>query len=280
MKVYKLEKSIAIEDENGSVYLVEGRDWDEFINDDRLYDKLKETVSSLKPVNDARALLNGPLPAPIGTQELWACGVTYLRSKVGRQEESKDAGGGDFYARVYEAPRPEVFFKATANRVVGPQGTVRIRKDSKWDVPEPELTLVASSSGKIIGYTVGNDMSSRSIEGENPLYLPQAKMYDGAAAVGPCIYVGKEPIPPSTQITLVIERGGKVAFEGNIAIDQMKRKHDELVSYIFKETTFPTGCYIMTGTGIVPSSDFTLQKGDVIKITIDHIGTLVNTVDR
>ena len=215
---------------------------------------------------------------PIQSQEVWACGVTYFRSKVGRQEESKNAGGSDFYARVYEADRPEIFFKCTASRTVGHGDKVRIRKDSTWDVPEPELTLAVTSSGKIVGYTVGNDMSSRSIEGENPLYLPQAKTYDGSAAIGPCIYVSEDPIPADTLIQMQILREGNVVFEGEVAIDQIKRKLTDLVSYLYRETSFPHGCLVMTGTGIVPSSDFTLKKDDEIRITIQHIGTLVNTV--
>jgi 2-dehydro-3-deoxy-D-arabinonate dehydratase len=197
---------------------------------------------------------------------------------VGRQEESKASGGADFYGKVYEAERPECFFKSTPQRVVGNNAFVRIRKDSTWDVPEPELTLVVTSSGKIIGYTVGNDMSSRSIEGENPLYLPQAKTYDGCAALGPCIYLSEKPIAPATQIHLVIKRNAIVAFEGSISISQMKRTPQELVSFIYRECSFPYGCLIMTGTGIVPGSDFTLQSGDEISISIDGIGTLVNIV--
>ena len=209
---------------------------------------------------------------------LWACGVTYYRSMVGRQEESKAAGGADFYGKVYEAERPECFFKSVPHRVVGNNGFVRIRKDSTWDVPEPELTLVVTSSQKIIGYTIGNDMSSRSIEGENPLYLPQAKTYDGCAALGPCVYLTDEPLLPETNIHLDIKRNNAVVFEGNIALSQMKRTPQELASFIYRECSFPNGCLIMTGTGIVPGSDFTLQSGDTIKITIDGIGELINTV--
>ena len=164
-------------------------------------------MQELKPSAESRETLLKELQAPIQNQEVWASGVTYLRSKVGRQEESKNAGGSDFYARVYEAERPELFFKATPGRVVGPGGKVRIRKDSTWDVPEPELTLVITSNGKIIGYTIGNDMSSRSIEGENPLYLPQAKTYDGCAALGPCIYVTQKPLPENTIIQLGDSQG-------------------------------------------------------------------------
>ncbi|MEP7318225.1 MAG: fumarylacetoacetate hydrolase family protein [Panacibacter sp.] len=181
-------------------------------------------------------------------------------------------------AKVYEAERPEVFFKSTPHRVVGHHGKVNIRKDSTWDVPEPELTLVVSSSGKIVGYTIGNDMSSRSIEGENPLYLPQAKTYDGCASLGPCIFISDKPLDANTMISTEINRNNKKVFEGNISINQIKRKPEELVSFVYRECSFPNGCLIMTGTGIVPGSDFTLLSGDEIKISIDHIGTLINTV--
>jgi 2-dehydro-3-deoxy-D-arabinonate dehydratase len=276
MKVYKI-KTGAIIESNGKWYETPITEWDAFINDDNLLKKLTDLVSSGKLKEIAGLPSTGILP-PVGNQELWACGVTYLRSKLGRQEESKDAGGGDFYAKVYEAARPEVFFKATSHRVVGTGDKVNIRKDSTWDVPEPEMTLVVSSSGKIIGYTVGNDMSSRSIEGENPLYLPQAKTYDACAAVGPCIYVTDKPLPADSMIYLDIIRNGEKVFSGDVGINQMKRKPEELASYVYRECSFPYGCLIMTGTGIVPGHDFTLKSGDEIKITIDHIGTLVNTV--
>ena len=274
MKLYKTRKGVVIEKDN-KFYLT-NENWEAFINDDNLFKKTEQTLSSLKPGN--KSLVNELLP-PIGSnQELWACGVTYLRSKVGRQEESKTSGGADFYAKVYEAERPEVFFKSTPHRIVGHNAFVRIRKDSTWDVPEPELTLVVSSSGKIVGYTIGNDMSSRSIEGENPLYLPQAKTYDGCAALGPCIYVTDKPLDTSTMISLEINRDNKKVFEGSVAINQIKRKLEELVSFVYRECSFPFGCLIMTGTGIVPANDFTLQSGDHIKIAIDNIGELVNTV--
>jgi 2-dehydro-3-deoxy-D-arabinonate dehydratase len=277
MKLYKTKKGIVV-DKEGSLYLVENQNWDTFLNDDQLFAKLKKITETSSPNTQAKDLIAKELQAPIQSQEIWASGVTYYRSKVGRQEESKDAGGGDFYGRVYEAERPEIFFKSTANRCVGSGDKVRIRKDSTWDVPEPELTLVISSSGKIIGYTIGNDMSSRSIEGENPLYLPQAKTYDKSAAIGPCIYVTDKPLPEDTLIHLEIYRGKKV-FEGSIAINQIKRKFTELVSFLYKECSFPHGSFLMTGTGIVPDSNFTLQKGDEVKITIDVIGTLINTVE-
>jgi len=273
MKIYKTRKGIVIEDGSG-FYLLE-EDWDTFINDDDLFQKAQRRISSLLPGNNK--LINDVL-APVGNQELWACGVTYLRSKIGRQEESKDAGGGDFYAKVYEAKRPEVFFKATPHRIVGHGGKVNIRKDSTWDVPEPELTLLVTSSGKIVGYTIGNDMSSRSIEGENPLYLPQAKTYDGCASLGPCIYVTDQPLDDHTAIRLNINRDHQLVFEGSITINQMKRTPEELVSFVYQECSFPDGCLIMTGTGIVPDNDFTLHSGDEITISIDGIGTLTNVV--
>jgi 2-dehydro-3-deoxy-D-arabinonate dehydratase len=274
MKIYKTKSGVVIE-HDGKFFPITNQNWDDFINDDNLLAKAKKLITTTSP---GGAELIKEMMAPISSQEVWACGVTYLRSKIGRQEESKDAGGGDFYARVYEAERPEVFFKSTAHRVVGPNQQVRIRKDSGWDVPEPELTLVVTSSGKIIGYTIGNDMSSRSIEGENPLYLPQAKTYDGSAAIGPCIYVTEEPLNKNTNIQLQINRGGKTVFEGKIAITQMKRTPEELVSFVYRECSFPYGCFIMTGTGIVPENDFTLKSGDEIKISIDGIGELVNVV--
>jgi 2-dehydro-3-deoxy-D-arabinonate dehydratase len=180
---------------------------------------------------------------------------------------------------VYDAERPELFFKATAQRTVGTNDLVRIRKDSTWDVPEPELVLVVNSSSKIVGYSIGNDMSSRSIEGENPLYLPQAKMYDGSAAIGPCVLVIEKPIAPSTTIAILIERGKEKMYEASTTIDQMKRTHEELVEFLFRECTFSTGAYLMTGTCLVPGNDFTLQSKDVITITIEHIGTLINIVE-
>ncbi|MCU7550168.1 fumarylacetoacetate hydrolase family protein [Chitinophagaceae bacterium LB-8] len=277
MKLYKTKKGIVVE-KLDSYYLLKDQCWDTYVNDDQLYSKLENAIKVLNPDPEAKKIIQSDIQAPIQSQEIWACGVTYYRSKVGRQEESKNTGGSEFYARVYEADRPEIFFKSAPYRAVGPGEKVTIRKDSTWDVPEPELTLAVTSSGKIIGYTVGNDMSSRSIEGENPLYLPQAKTYDGSAAIGPCIYVSEEPLPTDTLIQMQIIRQGNVVFKGEIAINQIKRKFQDLVSYLYRETSFPYGCLVMTGTGIVPSSDFTLQKDDEIRITIQPIGTLVNTV--
>ena len=274
MKLYNTVNGIVIEC-NDKLYLIK-ENWNNFINDDAVLKKAAAVIATATPV-DKTAIAN-LLPSIGNNQELWACGVTYYRSMVGRQEESKAAGGADFYGKVYEAERPECFFKSTPHRVVGNNGFVRIRKDSTWDVPEPELTLVVTSSGKIIGYTIGNDMSSRSIEGENPLYLPQAKTYDGCAALGPCVYLTDEPLSPETQIQLIIKRNAVVVFEGNIALSQMKRTPQELVGFVYRECSFPYGCLIMTGTGIVPGSDFTLKSGDEIKISIDNIGTLINPV--
>lgn len=274
MKLYRTSRGIVLA-KGGAQYLLDNENWDDLINDDNIYSRLSQIPEERKSTDDL--LQTGVLP-PVVSQEIWAAGVTYYRSKVGRQEESKDAGGGDFYARVYEAKRPELFFKSPPYRAVGHDDKVRIRRDSTWDVPEPELTLVIARSGKIVGYTIGNDMSSRSIEGENPLYLPQAKCYDRSAAIGPCIFVTDKPLPADTAIVLEIVRGKKV-FEGRTEINQIKRSFEELVSYLYKETTFPQGCLLMTGTGIVPPNDFTLQKDDEIRISIDSIGTLINTVE-
>ncbi len=277
MKVYKLQSGILVE-RAGIHCLLKDQNWDEFINDDHLYQKLQNL--ELPPIasEEAEKLISLEIMPPIQNQEVWASGVTYYSSKLGRQEESKDAGGGSFYAHVYEAERPEIFFKSTPHRVVGPGEKVRIRRDSSWDVPEPELTLFISSSGKIIGYTIGNDMSSRSIEGENPLYLPQAKSYDGSTALGPCIFVTNKPLPKETKISLSIHRGTDEVFSDQVGIDQIKRSFDELVGFLYRECSFPYGSFLMTGTGIVPGSDFTLKSGDEINIAIDGIGGLVNTV--
>lgn len=218
------------------------------------------------------------LRAPLGSQEVWAAGVTYLRSKSARMAESKDAGGGTFYDRVYDADRPELFFKSAPHRVVGPGGAVRIRADSRWNVPEPELTLALNAAGRIFGYTIGNDMSSRDIEGENPLYLPQAKVYDGSAAVGPCLVVTPELPAPSATIAIEIRRGGAAVFSGETTVGRIKRPLPSLAEWLYRETSFPQGAYLMTGTGVVPPDAFTLQPGDEIRISLEPVGTLTNTV--
>jgi 2-dehydro-3-deoxy-D-arabinonate dehydratase len=218
------------------------------------------------------------LLAPIQSQEVWASGVTYLRSMTARMEEAREAGGGNFYDRVYHADRPELFFKATPQRVVGPGGKVRIRSDSKWNVPEPELTLAINAAGRIFGYSVGNDMSSRDIEGENPLYLPQAKTYAGCAALGPCLVVTHELPGRDTAIRLAILRGGETVFAGDTSVGQIKRPLPSLAEYLYRDNTFPAGAWLMTGTGIVPPDSFSLDHGDEIRITIEPVGTLRNTV--
>jgi 2-dehydro-3-deoxy-D-arabinonate dehydratase len=215
---------------------------------------------------------------PIGQQEIWAAGVTYYRSRSARMEESEQSGGDHFYDLVYEAPRPELFFKATAARARGHLAPVRTRQDSDWDVPEPELTLALNSAGNIFGYTIGNDMSSRSIEGENPLYLPQAKIYRGSCAIGPCLLVA-DSIQSDTRIAITIERNKQQVFSGETKVSQIKREFSELAEYLFRENEFSSGAYLMTGTGVVPGNDFTLQSGDIIRITIDEIGTLTNYVE-
>lgn len=251
----------------------------------RVFSSIANWLATSDPVGEVRDIwprvqgfslpAQSTLMAPLDTQEVWASGVTYLRSKVARMEESE--GGGDFYDKVYDAERPELFLKATPRRVVGPQQPIRIRGDSTWDVPEPELTLVLSSSGAIVGYTIGNDVSSRSIEGENPLYLPQAKCYDGCCALGPVIEVADEKLA-ARSVRLSIERAGAVAFDGQTSTAQMRRTIEELAGYLFRELTFPDGVFLMTGTGIVPPDDWTLQAGDIVTIEIEGIGTLVNPV--
>jgi 2-dehydro-3-deoxy-D-arabinonate dehydratase len=266
----------------GSILETEGRlfqlrqEWNELVNADDVGKLLAEAARSGAPLESK--LNHAELLAPIATQEVWAAGVTYLRSRQARMEEAKSAGGGDFYDRVYAAPRPELFFKATPHRVVGPGGKVRLRRDSQWNVPEPELALVINRHGKIVGYTIGNDMSSRDIEGENPLYLPQAKVYDGSCALGPCVLVSAQELPRETEIRLEIRRGGQTAFEGKTALTQMKRGLTELVEYLFRDNSFPDGCVLLTGTGIVPPDSFTLNSGDEVRITIEPIVTLVNPV--
>ena len=271
MKIYRTAQGPVVESKPGEHRLLQ-IDWDRLLNSPGL---ALSTPSSPCAAPGAASLL-----APIGTQEVWASGVTYYRSRDARIEEAQQAGGGDgdFYAKVYNAERPELFFKSTGHRVVGPNQPVRIRKDSKWNVPEPELTLVINQKGEIVGYTIGNDMSSRDIEGENPLYLPQAKVYDGSCALGPCLYITEDPLPVSTKISVQISRQGKRAFAGETTVSQIKRTFATLVEYLYREMTFPTGCFLLTGTGIVPDASFTLQSGDEVSITIEPIGTLKNTV--
>ena len=261
----------------GRQYRLTDASLDELINRDGLLAYLRRHVASTPALADG-AMEAAEWLAPIGSQEVWAAGVTYYRSRDARMEEAREAGGGSFYDRVYSAERPELFFKATPHRVAGPGQPVRIRKDSAWNVPEPELTLAINSRGAIVGYTIGNDVSSRDIEGENPLYLPQAKVYDGSCALGPGILVTDDPLPTTTPIALSIHRDGRPCFEGATSLAELKRQPRHLVEYLFRESSFPAGCFLMTGTGIVPPAPFSLQSGDEISITIDPIGTLNNRV--
>jgi len=249
-----------------------------------------EHATGLTTREDLGAFLRGIAPAlpaasaagswlpPLEQQEVWAAGVTYFRSRTARMEESKAAGGGSFYDMVYNAERPELFFKASPWRVVGSGAAVRIRRDAHWNVPEPEFALLISPTGTILGYTCGNDMSSRDIEGENPLYLPQAKVYDGSCALGPSIFVTDTPLPPSTAIRVDIARAGATVFAGATSVAEMKRDFATLVRYLYQELSFPQGAVLLTGTGVIPPDDFTLQSGDRVRITIDAVGTLDNTV--
>jgi 2-dehydro-3-deoxy-D-arabinonate dehydratase len=238
---------------------------------------LASTAAALPPL-EVVAVPPRLLP-PVERQEVWAAGVTYFRSRTARMEESKVAAGSQFYDLVYNADRPELFFKAAAWRVVPSGHPVRIRRDASWNVPEPELALLVSPSGRILGYTAGNDMSSRDIEGENPLYLPQAKIYDGSCALGPALVVSDDLPPPATSIAMEIRRSGAAVFSGTTTLARMKRDLSSLVAYLYRETSFPEGCVLLTGTGVVPPDDFTLQRGDEILIAVDEVGTLQNIVD-
>jgi 2-dehydro-3-deoxy-D-arabinonate dehydratase len=273
MKLYRCCGG-AVAERDGRFYEIRTSSWDELIAREDPSAYLAAAITTAKPLEE----LPRDLLPPIGSQEVWAAGVTYYRSRDARMEEAKSAGGGDFYDRVYLAARPELFFKATPHRVVGSGAKVAIRSDARWSVPEPELVLYITPGGKIAGYTVGNDMSSRDIEGENPLYLPQAKVYDRSCALGPCLLVAEGPLPESTEIRIEIRRAAKAVFSGATTLKEMKRKPEELVRYLYHSSSFPAGCFLFTGTGIVPPESFTLQHGDEISITIPPIGTLVNAV--
>jgi 2-dehydro-3-deoxy-D-arabinonate dehydratase len=274
MRLYRTPHGALVE-ERGQFYSVESASWDALITRDDLYEHLEKYLGSAKAIE--RAALED-VQAPIGTQEVWAAGVTYYRSRDARMQESKSSGGGDFYDRVYAAQRPELFFKATAHRVAGPNSKVAIRDDATWSVPEPELTVLITPRGGMVGYTIGNDMSSRDIEGENPLYLPQAKVYDRSCALGPCILVSNSALPLSTEIQLEIRRGEQTEFSGSTSLAAMKRDPASLVEFLYRNNSFPNGCFLLTGTGIVPPDSFALKPHDEIRITITGIGTLVNYV--
>jgi 2-dehydro-3-deoxy-D-arabinonate dehydratase len=277
MKLYKTKEGTIIEYQDTKFKADEP--WDSLINRDDLEAYLLgkiEVLSTLTNDEEDFWLSKGSLLPPIGKQEIWAAGVTYLQSRNARMEESETAAS--LYDLVYDAERPELFFKATPQRVSGHDQELYIRKDSSWNVPEPELTLFISSSGEIQGYTIGNDMSSRSIEGENALYLPQAKIYEKCAGLGPCIYVTAAPFSGESAIKMNIKRKGQVVFTGAITVSQMKRSLTELAGFLFRECDFPNGVFLMTGTCLVPPNDFTLNIGDVVEISIDGIGTLINTI--
>jgi 2-dehydro-3-deoxy-D-arabinonate dehydratase len=278
MKVFRTRNGVVIEE--GGKALLTAIAWDDIFRAPDPGALAREAFARAESAGAGSDLTPeaGELLAPVGRQEVWAAGVTYFRSRDARMEESQHAAGGDFYARVYEAERPELFFKSSAHRVVGPGGRVRLRADSRWNVPEPELTLAVNAGGRIFGYTVGNDMSSRDIEGENPLYLPQAKVYDGSCALGPGILLGDAPLGTDTGIWLEIVRDGRPVFAGETTLAQLKRRPADLVGYLFRDNSFPDGVLLMTGTGIVPPNDFTLAADDEIRIEITDIGRLVNTV--
>jgi 2-dehydro-3-deoxy-D-arabinonate dehydratase len=271
MRLYRTPGGPVVE-HDGAFHPV-AHDWDSLINHPDLAAYLRHSAERSAGEQGIERIL-----APIGSQEVWAAGVTYYRSRTARLEESKVGGGASFYDRVYEAERPELFFKAAPWRVRGPGDAIRVRRDARWTVPEPEIALCINARGQIVGFTIGNDVSSRDIEGENPLYLPQAKIYDGACALGPAVLVSSEPLPPDTSVALRVSRSGAVVAEGRTTFSQMRRDARELVEYLYRETSFPTGCVLLTGTGIVPPDEFTLQPGDEITIDVPAIGTLSNTV--
>ena len=242
-------------------------------------DNPQEVIEFMTDTSGAMPIPWNALLPPLDRQEVWAAGVTYRRSRRARMEESETAAS--CYDLVYASPRPEIFFKATPNRVAGPGKPLRIRQDSEWTVPEPELTLVLNSRLQLVGYTIGNDMSSRDIEGDNPLYLPQAKVYDDCCGLGPCITLpGGMPPRSDINIAMSIHRDGQVAFQGTTSVAKMARSFENLIGWLGRDNSFPLGVYLLTGTGIVPESDFALAPGDVVNITIDGIGTLSNPIVR
>lgn len=275
MKLYKTGSGWAVQAEDGGGFYFLGPQVSDHLT---TREDLRSYLGQAMKTAEFRKEWNLPFLAPMDDQEVWAAGVTYFRSRDARMSESKEVGGGDFYRRVYDAQRPELFFKATKSRVVDPGAPVRIRSDSRWNVPEPELTLLVSPKGTILGYTVGNDMSSRDIEGENPLYLPQAKVYDGCCALGPGILISSDPLGPETKITLTVHRAGVETFTGATTLASLKRSPQHLVEYLFRDNVFPGGCFLLTGTGIIPPDAFSLQSGDEIAIGIEGIGTLRNPV--
>jgi 2-dehydro-3-deoxy-D-arabinonate dehydratase len=264
---------------SGELRALDGVAWDDLFMGALSVDDLAHRTETLAVARHSEMPQADLLLAPIGTQEVWAAGVTYLRSRTARMEESESSGGGLFYDKVYNAHRPELFFKATPHRVVGHGKAMTLRKDSSWLVPEPELALAFNSRGELVGYTIANDLSSRDIEGENPLYLPQAKVFDRCAALGPGLLIASTYPPPVTSIQISIRRDEAEVFAGDTSIAQMKQTFENLREHLFRHNSFPSGCYLMTGTGIVPGDDFSLCPGDEVSITIDSIGTLTNTME-
>jgi 2-dehydro-3-deoxy-D-arabinonate dehydratase len=254
MYLYRTSRGILGRSEK-SYFQIPDTDFDELLSHQTLYAYLSDLRVDAKTV---RPPSPEELLPPVGAQEVWAAGVTYERSREGRREEAQESGAGW--------------------RVVAPYGKIRVRRDARWSVPEPELVLVINRDAKIIGYTLGNDVSSRDIEGENPLYLPQAKVYDGSCSLGPAILVTEEPLDLNTEITLLIERGGQTIFQGQVPLRRIHRELDVLVEYLYRELSFPAGAFLLTGTGIVPPNDFTLLPGDVVKIIAAPLGELVNEV--
>jgi 2-dehydro-3-deoxy-D-arabinonate dehydratase len=273
MRLYRTSAGPVVELDGRFHLLDEG--WDDLFARDRL-------AAHLRAAADGRAgepELPGRVLPPVAAQEVWAAGVTYYRSREARIEESKGAGGGSFYDRVYEAGRPELFFKAPGWRVRGPDASIRVRRDATWSVPEPELALCVNPAGRIFGYTLGNDVSSRDIEGENPLYLPQAKVYDGACALGPAILITDDPLAPDTPIQLRILQGERTVFKDETRLSNLRRRPDELVEWLFRELAFPHGVVLLTGTGVVPGDDVRLRPGDEVEVASPLLGRLVNHVD-
>jgi 2-dehydro-3-deoxy-D-arabinonate dehydratase len=275
MKLYRTTDGIFVEADEKWYRLVRS-DWTALTCRDDMPAYLRSLIDRMSATEPPGASTILP---PVENQEVWAAGVTYYRSRTARMEEAEAAGGGTFYDRVYEAARPELFLKATPHRVVGSGGTVHIRSDSKWNVPEPELALVTTPAGRLIGYTIGNDMSSRDIEGENPLYLPQAKVYTRSCGLGPCIFVSDSPLAPETKISITIVRDEQPVFSEETTLSQLKRDPKSLIEYLYRENSFPFGAILLTGTGIIPPDEFTLAIGDEVRISIGNIGTLTNRVD-
>ena len=274
MKLFRSVHGLSLE-KDGQLYQVEQHLLSRLFRSGR--GEIGEILSGIELL-EKQSDLRDQLPPVLDETEIWASGVTYLRSKSARMEESEKAGGDIFYDLVYEAQRPELFFKSMGSRAVGHGGHIRVREDSSWDVPEPELTLAINAVGEIFGFTVGNDVSSRSIEGENPLYLPQAKVYRGSCALGPSLLLGRDAISQRASIELKIFRNDQLVFEGETDLTQLKRRFEELVEFLYRELDFAHGAMLMTGTGVVPGSDFTLSSGDRVEITIEGVGTLTNHV--